>query len=124
MRWMRWMDCDDMRWIQDREENDNLEEEYCPQPEIHEKYQFNLTIDNNDDMPYEYWHVRNGSQSVREEYYIAMHRMKSELHMSDNQVEGSICISANILFGHNKRPMNRLQYTSCNDKFQQDRSLC
>ena len=53
-------------------------------------------------MPYEYWHVRNGSQCVQEEYYIAMSRMKSELHMSDKQVEGSICISANILFSRNK----------------------
>ena len=52
-------------------------------------------------MPCEYWHVRNGPWSVREEYYIAMHRMKSELHMSDNQVEGLICICVNILFGCN-----------------------
>ena len=28
--------------------------------------------------------------------------MKSEVHMSDNQVEGSICICANILFSCNK----------------------
>ena len=91
-------------FLYDSEENDNLlDEEYCPQSEIHEKYQFNSTIDNDDDdMPYEYRHVQNGPQSAREEYYIAMHRMKSELHMSDNQVEGSICICANILFGCNK----------------------
>ena len=46
-------------FLYDRKENDNLlEEEYCPQPEIHEKYQFNPTIDNgDDDMPYEYWPV-------------------------------------------------------------------
>ena len=53
-------------------------------------------------MPYEHRHVQNGPQSVREEYYIAMHRMESQLHMSDNQVEGLICICVNILFGHTK----------------------
>ena len=90
-------------FLYNSEENDNLEEEYCPQPEIHEKYQFNPTIDNGDDhMPYEYWPVWNWPWSVWEECYIAMYRMKSELHISDNQVEGSICICANILFGHNK----------------------
>ena len=88
-------------FLYDRKENDNLlEEEYCLQPEIHEKYQFNSTTDNDSDMSYEYQHVWNGPWSVWEEYYIAMHRVKSELHMSDNQVEGSICICANILFAN------------------------
>ena len=43
------------------EMNDESEEaEYRPQSEIHEKYQLNSTLDNDDDMPYEYWHVQNG----------------------------------------------------------------
>ena len=87
-------------FLYDSKENDNLpEEECCPQPKIHENYQFNSTIDNDDDMPYEYEHFWKGLRSVREEYYIAMLRMKSGLHMSDSQVEGSICICTNILFG-------------------------
>ena len=54
-------------FLYDSKENDNLlEEEYCIKPEIHEKHQFNSTIDNdNDDKPYEYRHVRNGSWSVK-----------------------------------------------------------
>ena len=45
-------------FLYDRKENDNLlEEEYCPQPEIHEKYQFNSTTDNDSNMSYGYQHV-------------------------------------------------------------------
>ena len=85
------------------EMNDESEEaEYRPQSEIHEKYQLNSTLDNDDDMPYEYWHVQNGPLSVQEEYYIAMHRTNSELHVPEHSVRGSICICANILFGRNK----------------------
>ena len=64
------------------ENNESEDGEYCPQSEIHKKYKFNSTIDNDDDndddMPYEYAHVWKGPKSVPEEYYIAMHRMKSE----------------------------------------------
>ena len=37
--------------------------------------------------------------SVKPEYYITMHKLKSELHSSENQVQGATCTVANNLFG-------------------------
>ena len=55
--------------------------------------------DGHNDMPYNYQHIRHGLWSVREEYYVVMHKLKSELHMSENQAQGAVCAVANILFG-------------------------
>ena len=85
-------------------ENDKSEGKYFPQSGIYEKYQLNSTTDNDDgdDMPYEYRYVWNGPRSVQEEYYIPIHSIKSELHVSEHRVKGSICISAKIVFGRNE----------------------
>ena len=57
-------------------------------------------IDTNDDMP-EYDHyIRYGLRSVRSVYYITMHKLKSEFHLSENQAQGAICTVANNLFNH------------------------
>ena len=44
-------------------------------------------------------HTKWFEYSVRSEYYIAMNKLKSELHMSEKQAQGAICTVANILFG-------------------------
>ena len=56
----------------------------------------------NDDMPHSYRHIRNGPRSVRPEYYVLMHTLKSELRLSEAQAQGAAMIRvANILFRRN-----------------------
>ena len=61
-------------------------------PENSGKYFFysSMMIDTNDDMPEHYRHIRYGLRSVRPEYYITMHKLKSEFHLSENQARGAI----------------------------------
>ena len=56
-------------------------------------------LDHENDMPPQYWHIRYGPHSVKPEHFETMHKLKSELHLSENQVEGAICTVANDLFG-------------------------
>ena len=58
-----------------------------------------LIDDKEDQIPFEYRHIRSGPRSVRLEYYILVHKLKSELHMSERQAQGAIVAVANILFG-------------------------
>ena len=77
------------------------EDEYCPPSEtIKENYDYEYIVySEDDDMPYKYRHIRKyGQRSVKNEYYVLMHKLKSELHMSENQAQGAICAVANILF--------------------------
>lgn len=62
-------------------------------------YNSSLIDDENDDMPYRFRHIRNGPRSVRPEYYVLMHTLKPELHMSEAQAQGAIIGVSNILFG-------------------------
>ena len=65
-----------------------------------DKYVFksNMLDHENDDMPPQYQHITHGPCSVKPEYYITMHKLKSELHSSE--VQGAICTVANNLFGN------------------------
>ena len=65
------------------------------------KYAFssNLLDHEDDDMPPQYRHIRHGPHSVRPEYYVTMHKLKSKLHLSENQAKEAIFIVANNLFG-------------------------
>lgn len=65
------------------------------------KYMFksNMLDHKNDDMPPHYWHIRDGPCSVKPKYYITMHKLKSELHLWENQAKGAISTIANNLFG-------------------------
>ena len=56
----------------------------------------------NDDMPFQYRNVRLGERRVRPEIYQAIQKLKSTLHMSQAQAEGSIVEIANTVFGRNK----------------------
>ena len=57
-----------------------------------------------DEMPYKYWHVRYGLRSVRPEIYSVMNKLSAEFHMSKSQIEGSIIMIANSLFGREWKP--------------------
>ena len=46
----------------------------------------------NDDMPPQYRHIRHGPRSIKPEYYVTMHILKLELHLSENQAQGAIII--------------------------------
>ena len=68
-------------------------------------------------MKPQYQHIRHGPCSVKPEYYLTMHKLKSELHLSENQAQGVTCTVANNLFveksmmnGNNMKEMN-LQFT-------------
>ena len=50
-------------------------------------------------MKPQYQHIRHGPCSVKPEYYLTMHKLKSELHLSENQAQGATCTVANNLFG-------------------------
>ena len=65
------------------------------------KYAFSSSLldHEDDDMPPQYRHIRHGPRSVRPEYYVTMHKLKSKLHLSENQAQGAICTVANNLFG-------------------------
>ena len=67
------------------------------------KYGFKEVIgDTEDDLPNRFRHPRDGLRSVRPSYYVAMDRMKAELHMSDAQGEGAICIVFNEMLERKK----------------------
>ena len=55
-----------------------------------------------DDMPSKYRNVRLGERQVRPEIYQVIQKLKSTLHMSQAQAEGSIVEIANTVFGRNK----------------------
>ena len=66
------------------------------------KSKFEYNFDNvNDEMPVRFRHVRESERSVRPEIHVLMNKLSSELHMSKNQIEGSILHVANLLFGRN-----------------------
>ena len=71
------------------------------EPSKQEKYQFNSIMldDQSDDMPFRFRHIQSGLRSVRPEYYKLTHKLKSELHLSEAQVQGAIISVANILSG-------------------------
>lgn len=58
----------------------------------------------NDNMPQEFCFPRSGLRSVRPELYTVMFKLASELHMSKRQIEGSILMIANSLFGRTWKP--------------------
>ena len=62
-------------------------------------YNTSLIDDENDDMPHRYLHIRNGPRSVRPEFHVLMHTLKSELPLSEVQAQGARIGVANILFG-------------------------
>ena len=55
-----------------------------------------------DDMPSKYRNIRLGERQVRPEIYQVIQKLKSTLHMSQAQAEGSIVEIANTIFGRNK----------------------
>ena len=61
-------------------------------------FKSNMLDHENDDMPPQYQHIRHGAHSVKPEYYTTMHKLKSGLHLSENQVQGAICTVTNNLF--------------------------
>ena len=85
--------------LDEDEKSDNPDNNEFSFPENSGKYFFNSSmIDTNDDMPEHYRHIRYGLRSVRPEYYITMHKLKSEFHLSENQAQGAICTVENNLF--------------------------
>ena len=56
-------------------------------------------IDDDDDMPTQYRHVREGFRKVKPEVYEVAHTLSSKYHMSRRQVEAAICEVSNVLFG-------------------------
>ena len=55
--------------------------------------------ENNQELPYNYRHIWTSVKKVRQEYYTAVDRQVSELHMSKEQAIGSTIIVAKELFG-------------------------
>ena len=55
--------------------------------------------DNSGEISLRYWYPRDGLRRVRTELYALMHYLSSSLHMSREQVEGSIVATTNMLFG-------------------------
>ena len=52
----------------------------------------NMLDHENDDMPQQYRHIRHGPRSIKPEYYVTMHILKLELHLSENQAQVGIII--------------------------------
>ena len=63
-----------------------------------------------DTLPEKYRHPRNGLRSIRPELYALMHYLSSSLHMSHEQVEGSIVAVANMMFGCKWKPYNENEH--------------
>ena len=52
---------------------------------------YNIVFAAEDDlMPSQWRHLRNGPRKVREEYKVLVHKLQSTLHMSERQVQGAI----------------------------------
>ena len=65
-----------------------------------QKYSYHIEQDEkSDELPHKYRHPRCGLRKVRPELYALMHYLSASLHMSHEQVEGSIVAVANSLFG-------------------------
>ena len=74
---------------------------YNVQEQANQKNMFKSnTLDHeNDDMLPQYGDIRDRPCSIKPEYYLTMHKLKSELHLSENQQQGAICTLVNNLFG-------------------------
>ena len=48
-------------------------------------------LDHEKDMTPRYQHIRHRPCSGKPEYYVKMHKLKSELHLSKNQEQGAMC---------------------------------
>ena len=62
-------------------------------------FKSNILDNENDDMLPQYGNIRDRPCSIKPEYYVTMHKLKSELHLSENQQQGAICTLANNIFG-------------------------
>ena len=84
----------------DNKASEEIDDEFSAPEETRTKYVFNSSMvdDADDDLPFRLRHIRTGLRLVRPEYYVAMHKLKAEFHMSENQVQGAICTVANLLF--------------------------
>ena len=83
--------------------NVDNDEEYVAPEEEKKKYSFTEVLgDPSDDLPHRFRHIRSGLHSVNPSYYVAMNRMKSELHMSEEQSQGSVCIIFNEMLDRKK----------------------
>jgi hypothetical protein len=84
-------------------EQEQVDDTYKPDEEDTEpdrkRYCFKPTLVDNDQMPAEYKNVRDGLRSVNPKVYTVASQMQSTYHMSRRQIEGSICLVANELFG-------------------------
>ena len=59
------------------------------------KYSFVDSLDHpDDDLPFQYRHIRSGPSKVKPEYYVAKSILQSEYHMSDKQSDGAIMVVA------------------------------
>lgn len=83
--------------------SNDFEDDYVPKERKKSKYEWIDILDHpEDDLPYQYRHVRSGLRSVREEIDMVAMELASVCHMSKSQIESSICIIANRLFGREK----------------------
>ena len=82
------------------------DEDYVPS-EKKSRFNFDHAGRGNEELPDKYCHVREGLRSVREDIYIVMNKLSSQLHMSRHQVEQSIVITVNQLFGLDWKPHNK-----------------
>lgn len=87
--------------------DDDADENYVPpepeEREERENYSFTKVLDDpKDDLPQRFRHIRDGLHGVNPSYYVAMNRMKAELHMSEEQAQGSVCIIFNEMLDRKK----------------------
>ena len=96
--------------------DDDVDETYKPPTPKKQKHSYVVELDDEDDpFPFEYQHPRMGLRSVRPEFYALMHYLFSSLHMSQEQVEGSIVAVANMLFGRKWKVYSNETYGTDND---------
>ena len=102
---------------------DPSDPDYVP-AEKKTKFSFDPVGSRNKDLPDEYCHVRDGLRGIREDVYIVMNKLSSQLHMSRYQVENAIAITVNHLFGldwktYNKDIIPDLDTLPCMDNLRQ-----
>ena len=93
---------------------DNQDEEYVPPKRQKYDYQEELNEDL-DRLPPKFRHPRDGLRSIRPELYALMHFLSSSLHMSHEQVEGSIVAVANMLFARKWKVYSSDEYGTDNN---------
>ena len=95
-------------------DKDNDVDFVCPAEKTRYAFKADQLNERDDELPYIYRHIRSGARSVRPEFYILIHKLKAQLHISEKQAEGAVVEVANTLFGRKWKLYEQNQVTDNN----------